>query len=143
MKRIIGTFLALLLLTSCTKSEFRNTNPNIPNYNFSVTINESLPLYSGLKTPINPIYIGEANVGFRGIFVMKVSDGDYRAWEASRPNQNINECTKALGLEGATNAKCKCDGEVFSLFTGVGTGKYTLKPYRVEVLDAQTIRVFN
>jgi nitrite reductase/ring-hydroxylating ferredoxin subunit len=143
MKKSLILVLVFCTFLNCEKDTIVNNNPNIPNYPFSIIINQNLPSYSGLKSSINPIYIGEANVGFRGIYVIKISDTEYKAWEASCPNQNPNNCTTPLKLEGNTNLKCICNDEVFSLFTGQGKEKYPLKPYRVEILDPVTIRVFN
>jgi nitrite reductase/ring-hydroxylating ferredoxin subunit len=143
MKKIAVVGFILFLILSCEKDTVVNNNPNIPNYQFSLIINQNLPSYSGLKSAINPIYIGDANVGFRGIYVIKISDTDYKAWEASCPNHNPNQCTTILKLDGNTNLKCQCNSEVFSLFNGLGKEKYPLRPYRVEILDPETIRVFN
>jgi nitrite reductase/ring-hydroxylating ferredoxin subunit len=72
---------------------------------------------------------------------MRISASEYRAWEAACPNQSPTDCStmKIVGLE----AKCDCDNQKYSLFTGVGTGQYTMKPYQVEVLNGENIRVFN
>jgi hypothetical protein len=41
------------------------------------------------------------------------------------------------------NAKCGCDNIEYSIFTGIGTGNYTMKPYRVEVSGTNSIRIYN
>lgn len=139
-------YLAFLLtvFTNCSNDTVRNRNPFVPNYSFSITIDTNLPSYSGLASPINPQLITLPNIGANGIIVMKISDTDYRAWEANCPNQSITSCSR-LTLTG-TNAKCPCDNFEYSLFTGISldnTAQYTLIPYRVEILNNRVIRVYN
>ena len=140
MKNYILYFVLGLFL-SCSKDDNnRNNNPYIPEYNFSVSLDRNLPLYSGLNTPVNPILITNENAGVKGIIVMKISDTDFRAWEANCPNQYPQECSR-MTINGL-NAKCPCDGIEYSIFTGVGSGPYTMKSYRVEVLG-DIVRIYN
>lgn len=144
MKKIIALITLLVIFLSCSSDNVRYQNPFIPNYNFSITIDANLPLYSGLLSPINPIRITNENVGVNGIIVMKISDTDYRAWEANCPNQYPSACSRMV-INGV-NAKCPCDDFEYSLFTGVGIdgeGEYTIKPYRVDILGNNMIRVSN
>ena len=144
MKKIIAFLSLSLFILSCTSDNVRYQNPFIPNYNFSITIDANLPLYSGLLSPINPIRITNENAGANGIIVMKISDTDYRAWEANCPNQYPSACSRMV-INGV-NAKCPCDDFEYSLFTGVGIdgeGEYTMKPYRVDILGNNLIRVSN
>ncbi len=44
----------------------------------------------------------------------------------------------------AINAICPCDDAEYSLFTGLASGKqYPMKAYRVQFIDATTIKVYN
>ncbi|HOZ75292.1 MAG TPA: hypothetical protein PLS51_07870 [Flavobacterium sp.] len=140
MKKICLVLLLFAMLISCDKDSPRNTNPFLPDYSFSVSINKNLPLYADLNSPINPVFIDIQNAGISGIIAMKISDTDYRAWEASCPNQYPSACSR-MQIDGI-NAKCNCENFVYSLFTGVGGGQYTMKPYRVEVLG-DVIRIYN
>lgn len=144
MKKL-GTLLFLtLLVLSCSSDTTRYKNPYIPNYNFSLTINANLPSYSKLLTPINALLIYDGISGANGIIVMKISDTDYRAWEANCPNQYPSACSRMF-INGV-NAKCPCDEIEYSLFNGVGIngeGEYTMKPYRVDILGKNLIRVSN
>ncbi|HMI07982.1 MAG TPA: hypothetical protein VK528_10580 [Flavobacterium sp.] len=141
MKKYVFILLLMPFLFSCDHdSDTRNTNPFIPDYSFSVTINMNLPAYSGLHSALNPVAVNIEGAGVSGLILMKISDTDYRAWEANCPNQYPSACSR-LTIEG-TNAKCPCDGLVYSLFTGVGGGAYTMKPYRVEILS-DALRVYN
>jgi nitrite reductase/ring-hydroxylating ferredoxin subunit len=144
MKKIIAFLYLSLFILSCSSDNVRYQNPFIPNYSFAITIDANLPLYSGLLSPINPIRITNENVGANGIIVMKISDTDYRAWEANCPNQYLTSCSRMV-INGV-NAKCPCDDIEYSLFNGVGMdgqGQYTMKPYRVDILGNNLIRVSN
>jgi len=144
MKKIAAFFCFTFLLLGCSSDNVRYRNPFIPDYNFSLTIDANLPSYSGLQSPINPILIFNGITGANGIIVMKISDTDYRAWEANCPNQYISACSRMV-IVGA-NAKCPCDAIEYSLFNGVGIngqGEYTMKPYRVDILGKNLIRVSN
>lgn len=144
MKKILALLFLIALVLSCTPDNVRNQNPFIPNYNFSITIDANLPLFSGLRSLINPILITQENVGANGIIVMKISDTDYRAWEANCPNQFPSACSRMVIV--GVNAKCPCDDIEYSLFNGVGMdgqGDYTLVPYRVDILGPNLIRISN
>ena len=141
MKKYFFALLFLGLLLSCSKDTPRNNNPYLPNYSFSVAINTNLPLYSGLNTPINPVFINEPNAGISGIIAMKISDTDYRAWEASCPNQYPSSCS-TMAIDQGTNAKCSCENFSYSLFTGTGNANYTMKAYRVEI-QGNVLRIYN
>lgn len=144
MKKLLGLLSLTLFILSCSSDNIRYKNPYIPDYSFSITIDANLPLYSGLLSPINPILITNENVGANGIIVMKISETDYRAWEANCPNQYPNACSRMVIF--GVNAKCPCDDIEYSLFNGVGVdgqGEYTMKPYKIDVLAKNLIRVSN
>ncbi|MDR6968913.1 nitrite reductase/ring-hydroxylating ferredoxin subunit [Flavobacterium arsenatis] len=143
MKKFVFLFSILFLILGCSSDRIRNVNPYIPNYNFSITIDANLPLYSGLRSAVNPIAIPDSGPSPR-LIVMKISETDYRAWDAHCPNQYTSSCTQMV-INGV-NAKCPCDDIEYSLFTGVsidGSGDYTMKPYRVEVIGTNLIRISN
>lgn len=139
MKKNIPLVLLISLFLNCSRDTVRNNNPYLPDYSFSFAINLNLPLYSGLNSPINPILVTEPSGNT--IVIMKVSDTDFRAWNANCPNQYPSACSKMV-IKGL-NAKCNCDALEYSLFTGVGTAKYTMIAYRVEVLGNNSIRIYN
>lgn len=144
MKKIVALLYIIVLFISCSSDNVRYKNPYIPDYGFSINIDANLPLYSGLLSAVNPILITNENVGANGIIVMKISDTDYRAWEANCPNQYLSACSRMV-INGV-NAKCPCDEIEYSLFNGVGIdgqGEYTMKPYRVDILGKNLIRVSN
>ena len=141
MKRYFLIIIVILTL-SCHKDKVVNDNPYLPNYSFSVVVNTSLPSYSNLQFPSNPVLITNAGAGIKGIIMMKVGTDDYRAFEASCPNQYPNDCS--LMTINGINAKCPCDSKEYSLYTGVAVsgGQYPLKPYRIEISGAN-LRVYN
>jgi nitrite reductase/ring-hydroxylating ferredoxin subunit len=137
-------YLLLLLLPflmSCEKENFSNNNPYLPNYGFSVNINMNLPQFSNLQFPSNAVYINNGSAGVRGIIVFNTG-GSYVAFDAACPNQPLTDCS-TMTINGI-NAKCPCDDAEYSLFTGLAAGKqFPMKAYRVQMIDATTIKVFN
>ena len=144
MKKTVTLISLVILILSCSSDSVRYKNPYIPDYNFTITINANLPTYTKLLSAVNPLLIFDGTSGANGIIVMKISDTDYRAWEANCPNQYPSACSRMV-INGV-NAKCPCDEIEYSLFTGVGIdgqGEYTMKPYRVDILGKNLIRVSN
>ncbi|MEN9488853.1 MAG: hypothetical protein RL494_1118 [Bacteroidota bacterium] len=139
MKRYFFLLVAMVAL-SCHKDNVVNENPYLQNYSFSTVINTNLPSYNNLQFPSNPVLITNAGAGIKGIIMMQVGTNDYRAYEASCPNQYPSACSQ-LTINGI-NAKCPCDNIEYSLYTGVGAGQYPLKAYRVEIIGAN-LRVYN
>jgi len=143
MKKYILYLLVIPFFFCCSKDDNRrNTNPFLPDYSFSVQIDLNLPLYSNLNSPINPQIVHLETGGIKGLIVMKVSNTDYKVWEAACPNQYTTQDCSLMTLNGV-NAKCPCDDIEYSLFTGVGNGgSYALKAYRVEI-QGKLLRVYN
>lgn len=139
MKNFFLLILATALLLGCGNDTVRNNNPYIPSYGFSYIIN--LNLNSALTAPINPVFLTEPS-GI-SMIVMKISDTDYRAWNAYCPNHSISSCSKLIIKDDKINAKCSCENYEYNLLTGIGNAQYTLIPYRVEVLGNTSIRVYN
>lgn len=140
MKKLL-LFLIFPLFFSCEKENFNNNNPYLPNYSFNVNINMNLPQFSNLQFPSNAVYINNGSAGVRGIIVFNTG-GSYVAFDAACPNQPLSSCS-TMTLIGI-NAICECDGSSYSLFTGQAAGmQYPMKQYRVEQLDALSLRVYN
>jgi nitrite reductase/ring-hydroxylating ferredoxin subunit len=140
MKRYFFIIITILTL-SCDDDKPVNNNPFIRDYSFSTSLNLNLPTYNVLKFISNPILIDIPGVGIKGVIVMKAGENDYRAFEASCPNQTPSDCTK-LTINGI-NAKCPCDSKEYSIYTGLATGvQYPLKAYRTE-LNGDNLRVYN
>jgi Ferredoxin subunits of nitrite reductase and ring-hydroxylating dioxygenases len=142
MKKIIALLFISIAIAACSDSNFNNRNPYIPNYSFSVEINTNLPLYSDLQYTGNGKLITLNGAGANGIIVFNAGSGNFRAYDASCPNQYPSSCSR-LEVEGI-NAVCPCDDVAYSLFTGLADAdvEYPMKPYRVEV-NGNVIRVYN
>lgn len=120
-------------------------NPYLANIDFEVTVDMTLPQYSQLQYPSNPVYVGGANYGNRGIIVINAGSGSFRAFDASDPNHAPNECSTITidGIEG----NCSCnDGNTFNLFTGQsinGSLEYPMVKYKVVDNGNNTITISN
>lgn len=143
MKRYLTFIILLIVVLSCTKDSIRNNNPYLPNYRFSSSvINLNLPLYNQLNFPGNAITYSEIGVGvLNKIFIINTGS-NYLAFDAACPNQELSSCS-SMNLVGI-RAVCPCDDAEYSLFNGQSPGKqYPMVQYRVEVINPQTIRVYN
>ena len=137
MKKVFFLFIILTFL-GCDNNSFNNSNPFIPNYSFSITINTDLPEYNKLQFPSNAAYNG--NGGAKGIIIFNTGTG-YNAFDAACPNQALNSCN-AMTINGI-EAVCSCDNAKYNLFTGQSPEKqYPMKQYRVEV-NGSMIHVYN
>ncbi|WP_452597780.1 hypothetical protein [Pontimicrobium sp. MEBiC01747] len=149
MKKIYLVFVLLcMVLLSCKKDDDDVTrNQNIPNAAFDTggLINTSLPQFNNLLFPGNFITLND-NYGINGIVVYYVGGTNYKAYELSDPNHQLNSCSR-LTMDG-TNAVCNCDDGNSYLVPGNGlpqtgtNGQFSLVPYPVEV-NGNIIRVFN
>ena len=114
VKKIL-MIVALIAFLSCSRDS-SNRNPFLPEVSFTFEINLNLPLFSGLNTPGNAVFINNTGVGIRGVYVINTGFGNFLAWEASCPNQSPSSCS-TLELNGTT-VVCPCDEYEYSLFNG-------------------------
>lgn len=129
-----------LFLLSCSKDDWDNRNPYLPEIAVNVPINTSLPTYNKLQYPGNAVYI--PTYGINGILVINTGTG-VRAFDATCANHEISNCSK-LTLNGV-EATCGCsDALVYNLYLGLATtnAQYPLKEYRVSQ-SGTMITVFN
>ncbi|CAM4329919.1 Rieske (2Fe-2S) protein [Flavobacterium terrigena] len=143
MKRFFYLVVLFLATLSCEKDkETSNNNPYLPNYSFEVNLNMSFPQYATLQYPSNAVYVNSAGAGIRGLIVFNAGSGNYLAYDAACPNQALSDCSTMT--INSINAKCPCDDAEYSLYTGLSAGKkYPMKAYRVQMVDATTIKVYN
>ena len=143
MKRIFYFLILFIVFFSCDRDiQTDNNNPYLPNYSFEVILNMSFPQYSSLAFPSNAVYVNSAGAGIRGLIVFNAGSGNFLAYDAACPNQPLTDCS-TMTINGI-NAKCPCDDAEYSLFTGLAAGKqFPMKAYRVQMIDATTIKVFN
>ncbi len=107
--------VVFVLLIGC-ESDPTNRNPYLQEVNFRFELNLNLPLYNGLNTIGNPVYVGNNGVGTRGAFVIRSGLDTFFAFEASCPNHAPNNCS-TMTLNGQ-NVTCTCEDFEYSLFTG-------------------------
>ena len=143
MKRFFYFLLLFTVFFSCDRdTQTDNNNPYLPNYSFEVILNMSFPQYSVLAYPSSAVYVNSAGAGIRGLIVFNAGSGNFLAYDAACPNQALADCS-TMTINGI-NAKCPCDDAEYSLFTGLAAGKqYPMKVYRVQMIDATTIKVYN
>lgn len=144
MKKIIALIIITIAISSCSDDKINYRNPYIPNYNFSIELNLDLPLYSDLKYTANGMLITLNGAGANGVIVFNAGSGNYKAFDASCPNQYASSCSR-MEVDGIA-AVCPCDDIEYSLFTGLPMGntevEYPMKPYRVEV-NGSILRIYN
>lgn len=140
MKKLLLCLVSSLFLLNCSKDDWDNRNPYLPNLAVNVPINTSLPSYNKLQYPGNAVYI--AGYGINGILVINTGTG-IRAYEATCANHAVSSCSK-LSLNGV-EASCGCtDALNYNLFVGLANNdaKYPLKEYRVSQ-NGGLITVYN
>lgn len=114
MIRFLGLFLLILIL-SC-ETDRTERNPFLQEVGFRFDINLNLPLFSPLTNTGNAVFINNAGVGTRGVFVINSGFNQFRAFEATCPNHVPNDCS-TMNLNGQT-VTCDCEDFEYSLFTG-------------------------
>lgn len=132
MKKIT-LFLLFILFFGCTKQQ-RQRIAHLPEARFSRTININLPLYSNLKSPLNPVVIENEGVGLRGIIVMNTGTM-FVAWDRACPHLELRDCSTA-NIENQIFAVCPCDGVRYNLVNGSPSqqdSKFSMLSYRVSV----------
>lgn len=142
MKKYLLILLTIAFLPACESDDRRTQNPFLPDYNFSITINMDLPLYSPLNFTANPVIVNQSAIGISGEIIVMNTGSGFVAYDVLCPNQQITECS-FMDIDGV-NAVCPCDDVAYNLFTGLGTNvQYPMKAYRVEVMGPSLIRVYN
>ncbi len=114
MKRILPLILFVFLF-SCSKQQ-TNRNPYLQEIGFAFELNLNLPLYSPLTNIGSSVYVGNQQVGTKGVFVTNTGFDVFRAFEASCPNHAPNDCS-TMTMSGQV-ATCSCDDYEYSLVTG-------------------------
>lgn len=129
----IYTFICLIFIClGCSGDDDLRQNPYLPDLNFTLQLDLSLPEYNQLNFPGNKFVT--KNYGINGIVIYNFNNDQYMAFELTDPNHVPQPCSELIvtGIE----ARCSCDdGNVYTIITGQpisGAGEYALKPYRVE-----------
>ncbi len=141
MKRIFSIIIVLLLVLSCSKDSPRNNNPYLPTYRFTSSV-INLTFYPQLKISGNAIEYYEIGVGVLDKVIIINTGFGFSAFDAACPNQSLSSCS-TMYLDGIT-AICPCDEVQYSLYSGQAEGvEYPMLQYRVEVINENSIRVYN
>ncbi|TNJ44199.1 hypothetical protein KFZ70_03720 [Tamlana fucoidanivorans] len=133
----------LITLFSCSKNSDDNRNCNfLLDVDVNTSINLTLPEYSQLQFPNNPVYI--SNAGNGGVIVNNTGSS-YIAFDAADPNHIFENCS-VLKINGI-NAICGCeDKNEYNLLNGLavnnGNLRCPLKQYRVEP-SGNNLLIFN
>ena len=142
MKRFLYLIFLIPVILSCSGDDDIRNNPYLPDLNFSVRFDLSLPEYNQLNFPGNSFTT--YNYGINGIVIYNLNNDQYMAFELTDPNHVIQECS-VMTVKG-TEAICSCnDGNKYTIVTGqqiAGEGQYPLKPYRV-VRQGNVLEVSN
>lgn len=113
--KLLWSLILLVFLFSCDKQE-TNRNPFLQEIGFVFDLNLNLPLYSPLTNDGSAIYVDNQQVGTRGVFVINTGFNTFRAFEASCPNHEPNDCS-TMTLDGII-ATCACDDYEYIVSTG-------------------------
>ncbi len=137
-------FLTVIITMACSSDDDnRQNNPNLLDVNVNFTVDTSLPQFSGLNFPNDPVYIG--GYGNGGIILMNTGSG-YVAWDNIDPNHTRNSSCTSMQIDGL-RLVCSCEGNTYDLFTGnfiEGENlQYTLYNYRVTETSQGILRVTN
>lgn len=111
----VRAVLICLIFLACSNDEERS-NPFLADIGFNFDLNLNLPLYSPLTNIGNAVYVGNAGVGVRGVFVINTGFDLFRAFEASCPNHAPNACS-TMESTGQV-ASCSCEDFEYNLLTG-------------------------
>lgn len=142
MRKFLSLFVIFFSLLGCSSSDDNlRRNPNLPNINFRLQLNLSLPEYNNLQFAGNS-YV-TYDYGLKGIVVYNINNSQYAAFELSDPNHPPNECSR-MRVNGVI-ATCECEENKYNIITGElseGEGQYGMKPYRIQ-RSGNVIEVWN
>lgn len=129
MKNVFLLSLIFLLMSSCSKEEWRRSNPYIPELAVQLKINTDLPAYTKLQYPGNALLV--YGYGVNGIIIINTGT-TFLAYEATCANHQVTSCS-ALELVGV-EAHCTCEDALeYNLYLGIAktAAQYPLLQYRV------------
>ncbi len=126
----------VLTILACD-DEVQSVIPNVP---FSFTVN--LSIVNELTIPGNSVYFSGG--GFGGVIIYCELPGSYYAFDATCTNEASTTCrVKNDGVVGT----CPCCGSQFIFpgggYASKGPAAQALKPYRVNMMSNNIIRVYN
>jgi len=130
----------MIFLLSCNNDGVIR-NPYLQEVGFRFDMNLNLPLYSKLTNIGSVVFIQNAGVGLKGVYVIQSGIDQYRAFEASCPNHVPNDCstTQLNGIE----VTCGCEDYTYNLFTGSLTNAPDDGERRYDMLEYRVVRSGN
>ncbi|WP_319499842.1 hypothetical protein [uncultured Draconibacterium sp.] len=136
MKYLFFIAFTFLMYSSC--NEIDSEIPDVP---VLIELNLDLPLYNDLAFPNNSILL--KNVGFGGIIVSCLTEGEHFAYDAACTHEIIPSCrVEPTGLIG----KCSCCDSEFQLFYSAvpahGPAAAPLKQYNTSLVG-NILRIYN
>ncbi|MDX8341541.1 hypothetical protein SLH46_20245 [Draconibacterium sp. IB214405] len=143
-KRLIGNsmkYLFFVVLTFMMYSSCDEIDSEIPEVYVRFDLNLNSPLYNDLTFPGSSVYL--SNVGFGGIIVSCLTEGEYFAYDAACTHEILPSCkVENSGLSGT----CSCCGSQFQLFYSAvpveGEAAAPLKQYNTS-LSGNFLRIYN
>ena len=139
MKRLLLFYIFIL---GC-ENEQAIYNPYIPDISFERVINLNLPSFDNINYTGGSVAL--EGLGVCGVILFNFNN-DILAWESCDPNHKKNNTCPKLDVDGI-QAKCQCEGNLYSLATGQilnnnSTSNYPMIRYKTERVGSN-LRVFN
>ena len=136
--------ILIFFLGACSKSDpIERCNYLANNAIVDHTVILNLPQFSQLQYTGNSVYI--SNEGIAGVYLSKVGNNNYRAFDAADPAHPATSCSMLINTNGI--GKCGCtDQNQYSLLTGQAVNsdvRCLLKEYRVESIGNNTLLISN
>ncbi|MBT9188243.1 MULTISPECIES: hypothetical protein [Zobellia] len=130
----------MIFLLSCSNDGVVR-NPYLQEVGFRFDMNLNLPLYSKLTNIGSIVFVENAGVGLKGVYVIQSGIDQYRAFEASCPNHVPNDCSQTV-LNGIV-ATCGCEDYEYNLYTGQLTNAPKDDERRYDMLEYRATRSGN
>ncbi|WP_289038432.1 hypothetical protein [uncultured Zobellia sp.] len=130
----------MIFLLSCSNDGVVR-NPYLQEVGFRFDMNLNLPLYSKLTNIGSIVFVENAGVGLKGVYVIQSGIDQYRAFEASCPNHVPNDCSQTV-LNGIV-ATCSCEDYEYNLYTGQLTNAPDDDERRYDMLEYRATRSGN
>ena len=139
MKKLLLFYIFIL---GC-ENEQASYNPYIPDISFERVINLNLPSFDNINYTGGSVEL--EGLGVCGVILFNFNN-DILAWESCDPNHKKNNTCPKLIVDGI-QAKCQCEGNLYSLATGQilnnnSTSNYLMIRYKTERVGSN-LRVFN
>jgi len=129
-------FLTVVFLFSLSCDKIDSQIPDVP-----VSLRINLDFYNELTVPGNSLYF--SGIGFGGIIVSYLAEGEYYAYDAACTNEINSSCH--VVPEGLIGTCSCCESQYTLIYSGSpvsGPAPAPLKQYNISVLG-NTLQVYN